>query len=72
MNKTHSKRLRELAEEILNAEKKAKDLYQKYVEIIKNESINQDLSHILRDEKDISNLLLKFYPFSDTDQTTLK
>lgn len=52
MGGTHSKRLMDLAKEILNAERKAKDIYQRYVRIIKDESIKQELSNILRDEEE--------------------
>lgn len=51
MNRQNSERLLALAKEILDQEKKAKDLYEEYIEKIKDTSTIEVLRRILEDEK---------------------
>ncbi|TET64791.1 hypothetical protein E3J49_03230 [Candidatus Bathyarchaeota archaeon] len=52
MGKMISENLLTLIEEILNQEKRAKELYEKYLETIKDQPIVEGLARILNDEKE--------------------
>lgn len=51
MNKTSSERLLTLVEEILDQEKRAKELYEEYIRRIEDRPIVEGLKHILNDEE---------------------
>lgn len=52
MNKMSTEKLLARVEEILDQEKRAKELYEKYLETIKNKPIVEGLARILNDEKE--------------------
>jgi len=52
VKKTSSERLLTLVQEILDQEKRAKELYEEYIRRIEDKSIVEGLKHILNDEKE--------------------